>query len=53
MTKLALLLAVAVGLGGILGYLLSGNVWLLVLAGAGVLLASGGYVLMRESYRRW
>lgn len=53
MTALALLLAVAVGLGGIVGYLLTGNTWLLGLTGAGVLLASGGYVYLRGSHRRW
>lgn len=53
MKGLALLLAVAAGLGGILGYLLTGQRFLLGVAAVGILLASGGYVLARGDPRRW
>ncbi|CAN5853422.1 MAG: hypothetical protein H0T66_16055 [Geodermatophilaceae bacterium] len=53
MKAVALLLSVLAGLGGILGYVLTGEVLLLALAGVGVVLASGGYVLSRGNPRRW
>lgn len=52
MRALALLLCVAAGVGGTVGYLVTGQRLLLVLGAVGVALASGGYVLARDTPRR-
>lgn len=53
MRAFGLALACAAALTGIVGYVLNGQLWLLLLAGAGVVVASGGYVLLRGNPRRW
>lgn len=52
MTALALAAALVVALVGIVGYVATGSVWLLVLAGIGLVVSASGWVLTRGGSRQ-
>lgn len=51
MTALVLVASVLVLLAGVAGYVATGNVWLLVLAGIGLVASASGWVLSHGGSR--
>ncbi len=52
MTALGLAASLALLLGGVVGYMVTGSVWLLVLAGLGLVVSVSGWVLTRGGSRQ-